>query len=109
MSSKARAEFVRSAFSASEAPEDEAVLALCERVGFGAVMGSASRQWAMRDPRGFLCVGLDPFDGGTPEIEKAVSFLRSHGAGLVPIARDAWNMAADMIEKGLHLDAWEDS
>ena len=27
-------------------PEDAAVLALCKRHGFGAVMGSAARQWA---------------------------------------------------------------
>ena len=37
--------------------EDGSVLALCERYGFGAVMGSASRQWRARDPKGALSVG----------------------------------------------------
>lgn len=35
------------------APEDEAVLTLCRRHGFGAVMDSAARQWA-RLPEGKL-------------------------------------------------------
>lgn len=40
-----------------EAPEDPDVLALCERVGFGAVMDSAARQWQRRDPLGAFVVG----------------------------------------------------
>jgi len=39
------------------APEDAEVLALCERVGFGAVMDSAYRQWRRRDPMGAFLVG----------------------------------------------------
>lgn len=39
------------------APEDGAVEALCLTWGFGAVMGSAARQWAARDPVGALTVG----------------------------------------------------
>jgi hypothetical protein len=38
-------------------PEDAAVLALCERYGFGAVMDSAARQWFKRDPNGAHVVG----------------------------------------------------
>ena len=38
------------------APEDPAVLALCEHYGYGAVMDSAARQWRRRDPMGaFTC------------------------------------------------------
>ncbi len=40
-----------------EAPEDAEVLALCERVGFGAVMDSAARQWRKRDPIGAFTIG----------------------------------------------------
>jgi beta-galactosidase/beta-glucuronidase len=39
------------------APEDPEILALCERLGFGAVMDSAARQWALRDPVGALYIG----------------------------------------------------
>lgn len=39
------------------APEDVGVRALCEVVGFGAVMDSAARQWFLRDPVGALTVG----------------------------------------------------
>lgn len=40
-----------------QAPEDPAVLALCERHGFGAVMDSAQRQWARKDPVGAFTIG----------------------------------------------------
>jgi hypothetical protein len=40
-----------------EAPEDAAVRALCERVGYGAVMDSAARQWRRQDPHGAFTVG----------------------------------------------------
>lgn len=36
------------------APEDEFIRNLCERVGYGAVMDSASRQWRSRDELGAL-------------------------------------------------------
>ena len=39
------------------APEDPEILALCERLGFGAVMDSAARQWAIRDPVGAFFIG----------------------------------------------------
>jgi hypothetical protein len=39
------------------APEDPDVLLLCERVGFGAVMDSAARQWFRRDPIGAFLQG----------------------------------------------------
>lgn len=39
-----------------DARVDPAVLALCERVGYGAVMDSAARQWFRKDPIGaFVC------------------------------------------------------
>lgn len=47
-------EFKRASISA---PEDAAVLDLCMRVGFGAVMDSAARQWRKRDPKGAFTVG----------------------------------------------------
>lgn len=43
--------------SAQTAVEDAAVLALCERHGFGAVMDSAARQWFARDRIGSFVVG----------------------------------------------------
>ena len=39
------------------APEDELVAALCERIGYGAVMDSAARQWRKKDPVGAFLVG----------------------------------------------------
>ncbi len=45
---------------ASHAPEDAAVGALCRQVGYGAVMGSAARQWRRLDPGGALLVGSCP-------------------------------------------------
>jgi hypothetical protein len=39
------------------APEDAAVLALCEATGFGAVMDSAARQWRRRDSTGAYTTG----------------------------------------------------
>ena len=36
---------------------DAEVLALCERVGFGAVMDAAARLWFLRDPEGSFVVG----------------------------------------------------
>lgn len=36
---------------------DAAVLELCERYGFGAVMQSASEQWRQRDPVGAIALG----------------------------------------------------
>lgn len=38
-------------------PEDIEVFALCERHGYGAVMDSASRLWARKDPKGSFVVG----------------------------------------------------
>lgn len=43
--------------TAVSAPEDAAVLRLCEQWGFGAVMSSAARQWRQRDPVGAKTVG----------------------------------------------------
>lgn len=40
------------------APEDAEVRNLCERVGYGAVMDSAARQWAAKDPVGAHTTGL---------------------------------------------------
>lgn len=55
------------------APEDAAVLRLCEQWGFGAVMDSAARQWRRRDPVGaFLlgpCVGAVRGVAHTPAAE----------------------------------------
>ena len=39
------------------APEDVEVLAICERVGYGAVMDSAQRLWWQKDHDGCLTVG----------------------------------------------------
>jgi hypothetical protein len=39
------------------APEDAEVAALCERWGYGAVMGSAARQWRCKDETGAFTVG----------------------------------------------------
>lgn len=39
------------------APEDAEVKALCERIGYGAVMDSAARQWFLKDSVGALTVG----------------------------------------------------
>jgi hypothetical protein len=40
-----------------DAPEDAAVRALCERVGYGAVMGAAARLWGRKDETGAFTVG----------------------------------------------------
>jgi hypothetical protein len=37
---------------AIRAPEDPMILELCERIGYGAVMDSAARQWRLKDPVG---------------------------------------------------------
>ncbi len=42
---------------AINAPEDVEVKALCERIGYGAVMDSAARQWFLKDSVGALTVG----------------------------------------------------
>ena len=42
---------------AINAPEDAEVKAICERIGYGAVMDSAARQWFLKDPCGALTVG----------------------------------------------------
>jgi len=39
------------------APEDAEILVLCERVGYGAVMDSAARQWRRKDPIGAHTTG----------------------------------------------------
>ena len=39
------------------APEDEIVRKLCERIGYGAVMDSAARQWRRKDPVGSFVTG----------------------------------------------------
>lgn len=39
------------------APEDEVVRALCERIGYGAVMDAAARLWRQKDPCGAFVVG----------------------------------------------------
>ena len=39
------------------APEDDEVLELCERIGYGAVMDSAARQWRRKDSIGAFVVG----------------------------------------------------
>jgi hypothetical protein len=44
-------------FPPGSVPEDAAVIALCERHGFGAVMDAAARAWRARDPIGAFLVG----------------------------------------------------
>lgn len=39
------------------APEDAEVRELCERIGYGAVMDSAARQWQKKDPIGAFACG----------------------------------------------------
>lgn len=48
----------RDDYAKREAPEDPEVLALCKKHGFGAVMGSASRQWYRLDPCGAFVVNF---------------------------------------------------
>lgn len=48
----------RDDYAKREAPEDPEVLALCHKHGFGAVMGSASRQWYRLDPCGAFVVNF---------------------------------------------------
>lgn len=49
------------------APEDEAILQLCERIGYGAVMDSAMRQWIKKDSMGaFYIVGCLGYRDGKP-------------------------------------------
>ena len=43
--------------TAIQAPEDAEVRALCERIGYGAVMDSAARQWFLKDKFGAHTVG----------------------------------------------------
>lgn len=38
-------------------PEDELVMSLCERIGYGAVMDSAARLWTNKDPMGSFYIG----------------------------------------------------
>lgn len=40
-----------------KAPEDDEILLLCLRYGFGAVIDSAARQWQKRDSWGAFVVG----------------------------------------------------
>lgn len=54
---KHRRDAIHRAATIKALPEDAAVLALCIRHGFGAVMDSAARQWAAIDPRGAFFVG----------------------------------------------------
>lgn len=81
--------------------EDGAVLALCERYGFGAVMASAARQWKSRDPVGAKtvgpCVGSDALwlqvyrkhlGNGAPELEAM------HRADQAQIRKDRKNARA---------------
>lgn len=39
------------------APEDAFIQELCERIGYGAVMDSASRLWMRKDPMGAFIIG----------------------------------------------------
>lgn len=39
------------------APEDAEIFQLCERIGYGAVMDSAARQWRRKDPIGAHTTG----------------------------------------------------
>lgn len=39
------------------ASEDDEVRSLCERIGYGAVMDSAARQWRKKDPVGAFVTG----------------------------------------------------
>jgi len=39
------------------APEDPMIKQLCERIGYGAVISSASRQWWLKDPIGAYTAG----------------------------------------------------
>jgi hypothetical protein len=61
------------------APEDAEVRALCERVGYGAVMDSAARQW----PRALAPHGEGAFVVGPTraEVWAALDALRDGGAG----------------------------
>lgn len=59
--------------------EDAEVAALCERWGYGAVMASAARQWARRDPLGALTVGpcRAVADADLEEVRQAAETLRA--------------------------------
>lgn len=39
------------------APEDAEIEALCERIGYGAVMDAASRLWMRKEPSGAFLIG----------------------------------------------------
>ena len=41
-----------------QAPEDDEIDRLCQRLGYGAVMDAAARLWRRRDPNGAFTVGL---------------------------------------------------
>ena len=59
------------------APEDPMILDLCERIGYGAVINSAARQWWLKDPSGAQTNG--PCAG---TVRKILSQLRSALAAL---------------------------
>lgn len=60
-------------------PGDPEVLALCERVGFGAVIDSAARQWWLRDPLGAHLSG--PCAGTMLHLRKILGMRRPKAAG----------------------------
>lgn len=39
------------------APEDEMIKNICEKIGYGAVMDSVARQWQRKDPIGAFTTG----------------------------------------------------
>ncbi len=61
---------------AVNAPEDEEVRALCERVGYGAVMDAASRMWARKHLNGAFYIGGCIGDTSARAILKAMEATR---------------------------------
>lgn len=54
------------------APEDLEVFALCERLGYGAVIDSAARQWFLKDP-----IGAHTAGPAAATVRKALKMLRA--------------------------------
>jgi hypothetical protein len=65
------------------APEDSAVMSLCERYGYGAVIDAACRLWARKDTRGAFyvggCIGLASDDDAQKLADRARAVLAALG------------------------------
>lgn len=53
------------------APEDAEIKYLCERIGYGAVMDSAARQWRRKDP-----IGAHTTGGSALTVKEALRLYR---------------------------------